>query len=160
MPRVAGVNIVGVLVASLVFYFVGFVFFGLLFDRDWLLEILTAQDYAGKSAHLNELSTELLQEQFKQAFPGADGGLGMAIGYVNALVTVIVLAVVLRQLTAEAPGLLSSLAWTAAIVLGFAITTLAYDHIYAMASMSLFWMNFWHLVCAYAAAAIVLTFMD
>ena len=160
MPRIAGVNIVGVLVASFVFYFVGFIFFGVVYERAWLLEILSPLSYEGKTMQIDQSSTELLRAEMKKAFPDANQALSLGLGYLNALGTCIILAFVLRQLTSEAPGFLANLAWTLAIVAGFVVTSVAYDHIYAMQSMALFWMNFWHLVCAYAAAAMVLTVIE
>ena len=160
MPRIEGVNVVGVLVACIVFYFMGFLFYGVLFNRVWLLETLSVLDYANKAINIDQLSTELLRGEMKKAYPEANGALGMVIGFVNAMISVTALAVVIRFLTAEAPGLAVSLLWTAIVVVGFVLTSVAYDHIYAMKSMTLFWVDVGHLICAYVAAAIVLTILD
>ena len=160
MPRIGGLNLVALIAAILVFYGIGFVFFGLIYEREWLLEILSSLDYDGKSRNIEQLSNELLQSEWKKAFPDANAAMGLGLGFLNAVISVIGLALVLKHLTSDAPGLFAALGWTVVIVFGFVISTLAYDHIYAMASMPLFWMNFWYLICAYGAAALILTVID
>ncbi|WP_425409601.1 DUF1761 domain-containing protein [Hyphococcus sp.] len=50
MPKVLGLNLVGVIVASVAFYFVGFLWYGLLFSEAWMnAEGLTAADAEGQS---------------------------------------------------------------------------------------------------------------
>lgn len=50
MPKLAGVNLLGVVLAALVMFFVGFVWYGMLFDSIWMAENgWTAGDFEGQS---------------------------------------------------------------------------------------------------------------
>ena len=160
MPRFYGINLVGVLVAALAFYTVGFLFYGVVFSREWLLTILQNLDYDGKAINLDQLSTALLQKEWQKAFPGQKLGASIALGIANAFVTTSILAIVLRQLTAHAPGLLASIAWALGLWLGFAVTSVAYDPIYALEPPILFMIDIGHMAIAYVAAAAVLYYFD
>ncbi len=161
MPRIAGINLVGVLVATLIFYFIGFLFYGVIFQRDWTVEILTMRD-PQSAATIAQMSQERLVEHWNKIFPGAsaNAGLSMGLGFLNALVTVSFLAIILRQLSAVAPERMPQLLHTLAIVVGFVVTSLAYDQIYALAPVKLLIIDAGHLTCAYLAAAFTLSFFD
>ncbi len=50
MPRLAGVNLVGVALAALAMYLVGFVWYGLIFAGAWMDALgFTAEDFEGQS---------------------------------------------------------------------------------------------------------------
>ena len=159
MPRLAGVNLVGVLVATLAFYFVGFIFYGVIFQRDWTLETLIFQGVL-EADKASELSDALLFDIWTRHFPDASPALSMGLGFVNALVTVGFLAFILRHLTSEAPGLTAYAFSACAICIGFVVTTLAYGPIYAGAPMKLMLIDSAHLLCAYLSASIVLFLID
>lgn len=161
MPRIAGINLVGVLVATLIFYFIGFLFYGVIFQRDWTVEILSMRD-PQNAGDIAQMTYERLQAHWEKVFPGSaeNVGLSMGIGFLNSLVTVSFLAIILRQLSAVAPERLPQLLHTLAIVVGFVITSLAYDQIYALAPVKLLMIDAAHLTVAYLAATFTLSFFD
>ena len=159
MPRIAGLNVVGIIAATLVFYFVGFIFYGVLFTREWSVEVLASVG-AEDMRTLSQMTTERLTATWNETFPNSNPGTSMGVGFINALGTVVVLAFILRQLTSAAPSLGAYLMYALLICTGFVLTTLAYDHIYAMAPMKLLMIDTLHLYTAYAAAAITLSFLD
>lgn len=159
MPRFAGVNIVGVLVATCAFYFIGFLFYGVLFQTDWTLETLV---YLGAvdADKAGQLSDQLLMEVWTRHFPESNPALSMGLGFLNALITVSLLAFILRHLTSEAPGLAAYALSAILICAGFVITTLAYGPIYTHAPIKLMLIDSAHLMCAYVSASVVLFLMD
>ena len=160
MPQIAGYNVVGLLAATIAFYFVGFLIFGVVFQREWTLTILSQMDYADKAINISQLSKELLMQEWAKAFPNANSVFSLATGFVSAAVTVTILAIVLRHLTAEAPGLMATWAWTLAIILGFVLATLANGPIYANSPLNLFMMDALHQTVGLLAAATILYFFE
>lgn len=159
MPRIGGINVVGVLLATIAFYIVGFVFYGLLFSADWTAHTLAAAGVAELDS-IRQMSPERLQTAWAEAFPSSNQGVSLGLGFVNATVTTITLAIVLRFLTSDAPSLFANIGFAFLIAIGFGVTTLCYDVIYASAPMPIFWIDTLHLIIAYMVASIVLFFLD
>jgi hypothetical protein len=135
MPKLWGVNVLAVLLAAIAFYFVGFVFYGLVFQQLWTAEVgLTEAELAG-----------------------ANQGVSMGLGFVNALVTTFVLALVLQRMPGS--GLMAKLGVAVLLWLGFAATTLAYAPIYTLSSPVVFHIDLAHLLVAYCVATVVLVAM-
>jgi hypothetical protein len=135
MQKISKLNPLAVLAASIAFYFVGFVFYGLLFSEIWTAEVgLKEAQIAGSN----------------QAF-------SMGLGFVNALITCLFLAIVLRAIPGQ--GLLNRVGWAICLWAGFAVTTLAYGPVYTLSSPLVFAIDFAHLLIAYCVAAIVLNLM-
>ena len=155
MPRVGGINVAGVLLASLAFYFVGFVVYGLVFERDWISETLVQHGFDARV--VAEMTPERLDAAWLKTFPDNNAGVSMGVGFLNALASVTVLAVVLRLLTANSPGLAANILYAMLLCAGFAFTTLAYGPIYAGGSMRLLMIDSIHLFAAYAVAGAVLS---
>ncbi len=158
MPRIGGINIVGVLVATLAFYFVGFIFYGVIFTEEWSFTLLEARSELELDT-IRQMSDERFQAAWAEHI-GGSAGLSMGLGFVNALVTVVFLAIILRQLTAAAPSLVANVGYALLLWAGFAATTLAYNHIYANAPMAFFRIDMLHLFVAYAVGGAVLSFFD
>ena len=138
MPRIFGVNIIAWLVATLALYFTGFVFYGLLFSQLWvgLWGFTDAQMQAAE----------------------AGTGLSMALGFVISLATALFLGIALKAFGAN--GMKDALTKAVLLWAGFAVTTLAYDTVYAMQPALLLVLDAAHLLVGFLAAAAVLTAMD
>lgn len=135
MQKSSGINVLAVLLAAIVFYFVGFVFYGLVFSELWMSASgLTEADFEGTNQALN-----------------------MGLGFGNALVTTLILSVVLKALPGQ--GLVNRIGWAALVWLGFAATTLAYGPIYSLSSPTIFHIDLAHLLVAYCLSTVVLSLM-
>lgn len=159
MPRIGGINVVGVLLATIAFYMVGFVFYGVIFTSEWTAQTLAMSGVADIDS-IRQMSPERLESAWYEAFPNASAGLSMGLGFVSTLVTVAVLAIVLRQLTSGATSIISYAGYGLLIALGFSVTGIAYDHIYAAKPMILMWIDVGHVIIGYMLSAIVLSFFD
>ncbi len=157
MPRIGQVNIVGVILATLAFFFVGFVFYGLLFADAWSRELLVWRGIVDPETALALNADELYAAMLASA-EGKSAGLGMALGFLNALVTVIALAIARVAFKAfSLPSALNSAFWLFA---GFAVTTLVYDLVYAGEPAFFFFIDGAHLLVAYLVSMTVLHFVD
>ncbi|GEM_PF-477059 len=159
MPRIGGINVIGVVLATIAFYMIGFVFYGVLFTEDWTAHTLASTGVADFDS-IRQMSPERLEAAWEKAFPNSDPAMSMGLGFLSTLVTVIVLAVVLRQLTAGAASLVSYAGFAALLAVGFSITSLLYDHIYAEKTLALFWIDGAHVLIGYVVSAIVLSFFE
>ncbi|MEL6258623.1 MAG: DUF1761 domain-containing protein [Pseudomonadota bacterium] len=155
MTRIAGLSLIGVILATIVFFFMGYLWFGAVFTDVWSIEILRLRGIVEPGA---SLSSDQLRATFIEAFPDLNPALGLGLGFVNALLTTTVLAIVLRIMKAD--GLLSHIGYGLLAWLGFAVTSFAYDPIYGLESMTLFWLDVTHGAAAYSAAAAVLSFFS
>jgi len=159
MPRIGGINIIGVALATLAFYVVGFVFYGLLFVQDWMHQTL-AYVGAAELDTIRQMSDERLAKAWEAKFPNVDMVTSMGLGFASILVVVIVLAILLRQLTAAAPSLLAYVGYAALMAIGLSCTAIASDHIYAAKPLFLFWVDCGYNVLGFSVAAAVLSFFD
>ncbi|MFC7290036.1 DUF1761 domain-containing protein [Hirschia litorea] len=159
MPRIGGINVVGVLLATIAFYMVGFVFYGLVFQAEWTAQTLAMSGVADLDS-IRQMTPERLESAWYEAFPDANPGLSMGLGFVTTLITVTVLAIILRQLTSGASTIMSYAGLACLLAIGFSVTTLAYDHIYAAKPLTLLWIDSGHLIIGYVISAVILSFFD
>jgi hypothetical protein len=138
MPRIFGLNPLAVLVAAIVFYFVGFIVYGLLFSELWVglwgfteAELAAAETAAGPS---------------------------MALGFVLTVVFTGFLGYALKALKAD--SLTSAIKWSVFLWAGFVVTTLAYDTVYALQPVMLLVLDAAHNLVGFVLMAVVLTAMD
>ena len=156
MPRVAGLNVVAVLVAAVAFYAVGMVFYGFVFMEMWGQEMLVNHGADPAAAHaLN--GTALFDELNK--IPGAmDMGLAYGLGFVVSLVTTIGIASVLR--IAKPASIVAALGVAFLLWVCFAATGLSYNVLYSTESKTIFMIDMGHLLVAFLLSATVLFLID
>lgn len=138
MPRILGLNLVAVIVATLAFFAVGAVWYGALFSDLWVgLWGFTDAQLANAEA---------------------SAGPAMAMGFAITLVTTAFLGLALKALKAD--GLASAVKWAVFLWAGFVVTTMAYDIAYAMQPMMLLVLDSAHTLIGFVVAAAILTAMD
>lgn len=157
MPKLASVNLLGVLLAAVALYFVGFIWYGVLFSDVWLEDLMTTRNLITPEAFA-ELDTAGQRAALEAAYPNANPGLSMGLGFVISLVTAFGLGFALKKMGAK--GLASHIGYAAVIWLCIAVTSLAYDHVYGLKPMIGFWIDSSHLLVGFSAAAAVLSFFD
>jgi len=138
MPRIFGLNVIAVLVAAIAFYFIGFVFYGLLFAELWI----GLWDFS--EAHLEAAESA--------------AGPAMAAGFVLTVIIAGFLGVALKALKAGSMG--SAIKWAVFLWAGFAVTTMAYDIVYALQPVLLLVLDSAHMLAGFVAMAVILTAMD
>ncbi|MHA6289651.1 DUF1761 domain-containing protein [Maricaulis sp. CAU 1757] len=138
MPRIFGVNLIAWLVASVVAYFVGFIFYGLLFTDLWV-------GLWGFS-----------EAELQAAEAGA--AIGMIGGFVITLATALAIGIALRALDAMTLG--PAIKWAVFLWAGFVITTMAYDIAYASQPFMLLVLDGAHTLVAFIAMAAALVLLD
>ena len=133
MPKIAGINVVAVIVAAIVIYAVGFLWYGVLFSDAWV----SAMGYT--EAELQESSPAW-----------------MAVGFVISLLTAIGLAVALRWNAIASPA--SAARRAGVLWLFFGLPFCMYGWVYDPAhSTTLLLIDASHLFVGWVAAAIVLS---
>lgn len=136
MPRLSGVNLLGVLLAAIVMFFVGFVFYGMLFSGHWM----AARGYTVDMA--------------ADANPA-----WMAGGFLIELVLAFGLGWVLKLKGAKGLAACVSTALMLAVVVAFPI--LAYDFVYGFYHYLPGLMVDWgHVLVSLGLAGAVLSFFD
>lgn len=138
MPRILGLNIIAVLVAALAFFFIGFVFYGLLFADLWV------GLWGFSEADLAEAD--------------AAAGPAMAAGFVLTVIIAGFLGAALKALRADSMG--GAIKWAIFLWAGFAVTTMAYDIVYAQQPVLLLVLDSAHMLTGFVAMAVILTAMD
>jgi hypothetical protein len=138
MPRIFGLNAVGVLISAIVFYMVGFVFYGVIFHSTWV-----------ELWNFTEAETAAM---------GENASLSMAMGFVISIFSAVFIGLALKMFGAT--DLNSALRKAIFLWAGFALPTLAYDSVYAGQSMTLLAIDAAHLLVSFTAVAAVQTLMD
>ena len=138
MPRILGLNIIAVIVATLAFYMLGALWYGALFSDLWvgLWGFTEAQLAAAETS----------------------AGPAMALGFLITLATVVFIGLALKALRADGMG--PAIKWAVFLWAGFALTTMAYDIAYAMQPVLLLVLDGAHLLIGFVLTAILLTVMD
>ena len=135
MPRILGLNAVGVFVSAIAFFMIGYLIYGVLFQEIWM------------DAYGIEADAE------------ADGDpLSMVYGFLLSLVTAFFIGLALKKMGAT--DLVTALKKSAFLWAGFAVTTMAYGPIYGGSSLTVFWIDCLHLLLGFTAMAAVQTLMD
>lgn len=136
MPRLMGVNLLGVLLAAIVMFFLGFVFYGLLFTDYWM----TARGY----------TADMFEGQ---------SGIWMGIGFVIELVLALGIGWVMKAKGASSLGAAIGVGIALAILFGFPM--LAYEFAYgAYHSVPGLMVDWGHTLVAFIGGAAVLSFFD
>lgn len=137
MPKIFGTSLLGILAATIVFYMVGFLIYGILFSEQWMA-------FAG----MTEAEALARNEQL--------GPMMYVWGLVITLMQVLGLSYVLQQSSAST---LPTCAKIAAIMAAlFALPVMAYSWLYEGSSANLLGMDFMHLLIGYVLAGIVMSF--
>ena len=138
MPRIFGVNIIAWLVSAVALYFVGFVFYGLLFSEAWV--------------SLWNFSPEQIEAAEAAAGPS------MALGFVISLATAFFIGLALKKFGAE--GLVPVTRKAVFLWAGFVVTTLAYDTVYALQPVMLLVIDSAHLLVGFIVVAVLHDLLD
>ena len=156
MPRVAGLNAVAILAATLAFYVVGAMFYGFIFMETWSQEMLVNHGMEPAAAHA------LTGEALRTAGTSIPGSMDMAtsygIGFVVSLVTTIGIALVLKM--AKPASIMSALGTAFILWVCFAATGLAYNVLYSTESKTIFVIDLAHLLTAFLLSSAVLFLID
>ncbi len=133
--RIFGLPVIGILVAAIVVFVIGFVWYGLLFDQQWMQAYdLTEADFEGNSPWW------------------------MAGGFVISIAIAKAMAFVVRWNNWPDMGRAVYMAGMLGLVLGGAIAAYGYvwtpDH-----NLTLFLIDWGHMIITWAAAAAVLTLL-
>lgn len=156
MPRVAGLNLVAVLVATIAFYAVGMIIYGFTVTEVWGQHTLINHGMAPDQA------SALKGEELMAALMAIPNSLGAAmaygLGFVVALVTTTGIALVLNMTRPASLG--AALQRAFVLWICFAATTLSYNVLYSSESRTIFLIDLTHLFIAYHLAAAVLYLMD
>ena len=155
MPRVAGLNIVAVIVATLAFYAVGMVIYGFTLTEVWGQQMLINHGMAADQA--TALTGEPLM-QAMLAIPGMDPMMAYSVGFLISLVTVIGIAIVMKM--ARPASLLAALGTAFVLWLCFAATGLTYNVVYSGESTVIYWIDLMHTLIAFLLSSAVLFLMD
>jgi hypothetical protein len=156
MPRVAGLNIVAVLIAAVAFYAVGMVIYGFAVTEVWSQHTLINHGMAPDQA--SALKGEELMAAV-MAIPNAMGpAMAYGLGFLVALVTTTGIALVLNMTRPASLG--GALQRAFVLWLCFAATTLSYNVLYSSESRTIFAIDLVHLFVAYHLAASVLFLLD
>lgn len=151
MPRLAGINLVGVLLAAIVIYFIGFLWYGLLFSEPYMNAIGVYFNEAGDSA--SYMTSEGLVEMQPDLT-------WMLAGMVIPLVLAFGIGWHLKRnsgVNSISSAALSGLAL--GLIIG--VPLMAYDLVYTpWHSVAGFLVDASHTVVTFVAGAIVLSFFD
>lgn len=138
MPRIFGLNIIAVLVSAIALFFVGFLFYGVLFEDLWVgLQGFTEAQLLEANEHM---------------------AAGMLHGFIISLVTAIFIGLALKRFGAD--GMMPAIKGAVLLWAGFALTTLAYGFVYAMQPFMLFVLDASHLLVGFIVVAAVQTALD
>jgi len=138
MPRIFGLNAVGVLISAIAFYMVGFVFYGVIFQSIWV-----------ELWNFTEAETAAM---------GENATLSMAMGFVISVFSAVFIGLALKMFGTT--DLNSALRKAIFLWAGFAFPTLAYDSVYAGQSATLLAIDAAHLLVGFMVAAAIQTLMD
>jgi hypothetical protein len=156
MPRVAGLNIVAVLAATVAFYAVGMVIYGFTLSQLWGEEMLRNHGLLAPGA--TAPTGEALMAEFEKV-PGAmDPAMAYGVGFVITLVTTIGIALVLKMAKPASIG--AALGTGFILWLCFAATGLSYNVVYSMESQVIFGIDLMHTFIAFMLATAVLFLID
>lgn len=154
--KIGGISVVAVLAGGVAHFFVGFLFYGLLFAQLWQQQFLVA-----RGAATPEAAGALTGQPLLDAVTAIPGQMEMAPSMGLGLVVSLVVAAVIGALQAatKPADLLGALKLGALVWLGFAATTLTYNITYSGEPVVVYAIDLAHTFVAYAAASAVLWFL-
>jgi len=137
MPKIFGSTLLAIILATILFYMVGFVIYGLLFSGQWLA-------YAGMTEAQATARSEVL------------GPMMFVWGLFITLVQVLGIALFLKKanVTSAGKGLMKG----AMLATLFALPVMAYTWLYQGSSANLLGLDYMHLLIGYGLAGAVLGF--
>lgn len=139
MPRIFGVNLLGLLVSGIAFWMLGFVFYGVLFTQVWTS--LWGWDPAELEAAAAEASA-----------------LPMIIGFAISVLSALAVGVANARLGAT--DLMTAVKNAVFLWAGFVLITLSYDIIYAMQPVMLLVLDGAHILLGFILIAVVQSLLD
>ncbi len=136
MPKFFGVSIVGLLLATVVFYLLGYAWYGFLFAEEWMA--------------LTHMTEEIANANMQKL-----GAMMWVWGIVITLAQVIGLAMVLHW--ASASKLLTCVKISATMALLFALPVMAYGNLYEGKSIHLLGIDGLHILIGYILVGAILS---
>ncbi|MBL4772325.1 MAG: DUF1761 domain-containing protein [Alcanivoracaceae bacterium] len=137
MPKYFGVNVLGLLLATIVFYLLGALWYGGLFAEQWM-----------SLSHLTEETANANMEKL--------GVMMWVLGVIITLMQVIGLAMVINW--ANASKLLTCVKISLFMALFFALPVIAYGTLYEGASIYLLGIDILHLLVGYSLVGAILSY--
>ena len=137
MPKIFGTSLVGILLATIALYMVGFLWYGIIFEKMWL--------------SLSGITKEAAQTSME-----AMGAMGYIWGLLISLAQVLGLAYILHQ--SNASLLLTCAKIGAVIAVLIALPLMAYSSLYGDVPTALLGLNFGHTLVGYIIACAVISF--
>ncbi|MBL4871232.1 MAG: DUF1761 domain-containing protein [Robiginitomaculum sp.] len=137
MPKIFGTSLAGILVATIVFYLLGFLWYGVLFSDQWMVANGIAEEAA--KAHADKM-----------------GAMMYVAGIIITLMQVLGLAYILHH--ASASVLMTCVKICAIIAVLIALPLMMYAHIYEGRSHQAVGLDFAHVLIGYALVGAILSF--
>ncbi len=137
MPKIFGTSLVGILAATVVFYLLGFLWYGILFDDQWMVANGIAEEAA-------------------KAHAEAMGPMMYVWGIVITLAQVLGLAYILHH--ASASVLMTCAKIGAIIAILIALPLMAYSVLYEGRSINALGLDLAHILIGYILVCVVLSF--
>lgn len=137
MPKIFGTNLLGVLAATVVFYLLGFLWYGMIFSEMWLA--FNGISEAEATAHAEQM-----------------GAMMYVGGIVITLMQVLGIAYILHH--ASASLLLTCVKIGAIIAVLIALPLMMYAHIYEGTSHRAIVLDFAHILVGYSIVGAILSF--
>ncbi|MEE9347123.1 MAG: DUF1761 domain-containing protein [Robiginitomaculum sp.] len=136
MPKIFGSSLLGILLASLALYMLGFIWYGILFEDLWI--------------SLSGISKEAAQTNMESM-----GAMGFVWGIIITLAQVLGLAYILNHANAARLGTCVKIG--AIIATLIALPVMAYNVLYGGSSAKLLGLDYAHLLIGYAIACAILS---
>ncbi len=135
MPKIFGLNLIGLLATSVAFFLLGYLWYGVFFMEKWMT-LMGMDASAG----------------------GEPDMMLMGLGFVNTLVAALGIGLLLKWLNVS--KLVTAIKYGLIAGLCFALTTEAYGPIYGGSPVELFYLNGAYHLVGYAMVAAIWSFFD
>lgn len=155
MPKIAGVSLIGVLLAAVAMFFVGFLWYGVLFQEPWMnANGLFFTDEAKTS--MQWLTADGIQSVAGDAGPNP---MVMLWGFVLSLVLAFGLGWHMKQKNISKAGTAALFGLWIGLLIG--VPLMAYDTVYTpFGSLMGLFVDGSHTIVTFVAASVVLSFFD
>lgn len=157
MLRVWGVNLVAALAAGVLMFFIGYLFYGVIFQEVWSQQLLENHGVVAIGQG-GSLSGEALTEAVASIPQQLDMGMAMGLGFVLTLVMAFAIGAVLTLSHASSMG--EALGRGGLLWLGFAVPVLSYNVIYYAESTTNFGIDLLHTFVIILVGAAVIYAID